>query len=162
MSEPINIAGAWFAAIARCQTTKHARFFENGCSSCGNERRRWLAYVVALSMSMRKENLLYLHTGPHHGHFLTNILQNSRICIHVDEPVTLQRGQPSPCDSALVYKSAVAYGQVRVVEEAGASEKKAWFFDRLLERLKEPMSAYERRGIRCWIALFCSRWHSKS
>jgi len=33
-----------------------------------------------------------------------------------------------------------------VVEEAGASEKKAWFFDRLLERLKEPMSAYERPG----------------
>jgi nitroimidazol reductase NimA-like FMN-containing flavoprotein (pyridoxamine 5'-phosphate oxidase superfamily) len=60
--------------------------------------------------------------------------------------VTLQRGQPSPCDSALVYKSAVAYGQVRVVDEAGANAKKAWFFDRLLERLKEPMSAYDRPG----------------
>jgi nitroimidazol reductase NimA-like FMN-containing flavoprotein (pyridoxamine 5'-phosphate oxidase superfamily) len=101
-------------------------------------------YVVALMYLYEEGNLLYLHTGPHQGHFLANIRQNSRICIHVDEPVTLQRGQASPCDSALVYKSAVAYGQVRVVEEAGANEKKAWFFDRLLERLKEPMSAYER------------------
>ena len=58
----------------------------------------------------------------------------------------MQRGQPSPCNSALVYKSAVAYGEVRVLEGAGVAEKKAWFFDRLLERLKEPMSAYERPG----------------
>jgi hypothetical protein len=46
----------------------------------------------------------------------------------------------------LVYKSAVAYGEVRVLEGADVDEKKAWFFDRLLERLKEPMSAYERPG----------------
>jgi nitroimidazol reductase NimA-like FMN-containing flavoprotein (pyridoxamine 5'-phosphate oxidase superfamily) len=103
-------------------------------------------YVVALMYVYEEGNLLYLHTGPHQGHFLANIRENSRICIHVDEPVTLQRGQPSPCNSALVYKSAVAYGVVRVVEEADADEKKAWFFDRLLQRLKEPMSAYERPG----------------
>lgn len=56
----------------------------------------------------------------------------------MDEPGSLQRGQPSPCNSALVYESAVAHGEIRVVEETGANEKKAWFFDRLLERLKEP------------------------
>jgi uncharacterized protein len=33
-----------------------------------------------------------------------------------------------------------------VVDEPAADEKKAWFFDRLLERLKEPMSAYEKPG----------------
>ena len=44
----------------------------------------------------------------------------------------------------MVYKSAVAYGEVRVLEGPGVNEKKAWFFDRLLERLKEPMAAYER------------------
>jgi hypothetical protein len=58
--------------------------------------------------------------------------------------VTVERGQPSPCDSALVYKSAVACGEVRVVEEAGANEKKAWFFERL-QRLKEAM-AVQRPG----------------
>lgn len=103
-------------------------------------------YVVALMYVYEEGDLLYLHTGPHQGHFLANIRENPRICIHVDEPGSMQRGQPSPCNSALVYKSAVAYGEVRVVDEAGANEKTAWFFDRLLERLKEPMSAYERPG----------------
>jgi len=103
-------------------------------------------YVVALMYVYEEGELLYLHTGPHQGHFLANIRENSRICIHVDEPGTLQRGQPSPCNSALVYKSVVAYGEVRVFDGASSNEKKAWFFDRLLERLKEPMSAYERPG----------------
>ncbi len=103
-------------------------------------------YVVALMYVYEEGNLLYLHTGPHQGHFLANIRENRRVCIHVDEPGPMQRGQPSPCNSALVYKSAVAYGEVRVLEGASVDEKKAWFFDRLLERLKEPMSAYERPG----------------
>jgi uncharacterized protein len=103
-------------------------------------------YVVALMYVYEEGDLLYLHTGPHQGHFLANIRENPRLCIHVSEPGAMQRSQPSPCNSALVYKSAVAYGTVRVFEGAGANEKKAWFFDRLLERLKEPMAAYEQPG----------------
>ena len=101
-------------------------------------------YVVALMYVYEEGNFLYLHTGPHQGHFLANIRDNPRVCIHVDENGPLQRGQPSPCNSALVYKSVVAYGEVRVLEGPGVNEKKAWFFDRLLDRLKEPMSAYQR------------------
>lgn len=103
-------------------------------------------YVVALMYVYEAGDLLYLHTGPHQGHFLANVRENPRVCIHVDEPGPMQRGQFSPCNSALVYKSAVAYGEVRVFAGAGADAKKAWFFDRLLERLKEPMSAYEQPG----------------
>jgi uncharacterized protein len=91
-------------------------------------------------------NLLYLHTGPHQGHFLANVKENSHICIQVDEPGHLQRGQPSPCDSALVYKSVIAFGTVRVLEDTSAKEKKIWFLDRLMEKLKEPISAYEKPG----------------
>lgn len=119
---------------------------EHAVAHVGTTDQSGSPYVVALMYVYEEGNLLYLHTGPHQGHFLANIRENPRICIHVDEPVSLQRGQPSPCDSALVYKSAVAYGEVRVVEEAGTNEKKAWVFDQLLERLKEPMSAYERPG----------------
>jgi len=91
-------------------------------------------------------NLLYVHTGPHQGHFLANIRQNPRVCVHVDEPGTMLRGQPSPCNSALVYKSAVAFGAIRVVEGTESNERKVWFLDRLMERLEEPMSAYEKPG----------------
>jgi nitroimidazol reductase NimA-like FMN-containing flavoprotein (pyridoxamine 5'-phosphate oxidase superfamily) len=100
-------------------------------------------YVVALMYVYESGDRLYLHTGPHHGHFLANIHQNPKICIHVGESGPLQRGKPSPCDSALVYKSAVAFGSVQVFETSAANDKKAWFFDRLMERLKEPLSAYE-------------------
>jgi hypothetical protein len=100
-------------------------------------------YVVPLMYVYEEGELLYLHTGPHQGHFLANIQENSRICIEVDEPGALQRGKPSACNSALVYKSVIAYGTVHVVDGPTAKEKKAWFFDRLLERLNEPLSAYE-------------------
>jgi nitroimidazol reductase NimA-like FMN-containing flavoprotein (pyridoxamine 5'-phosphate oxidase superfamily) len=42
-------------------------------------------YVVPLMYVYEERNLLYLHTGPHHGHFLANIRENSRICIQVNE-----------------------------------------------------------------------------
>jgi uncharacterized protein len=103
-------------------------------------------YVVPLMYVYEAGNLLYLHTGPHHGHFLANIHDNARICLQINETGPMQRGQPSPCNSALVYKSVIAFGLVRVFDGPTANEKKVWFFDRLLERLNEPMSAYEKPG----------------
>lgn len=103
-------------------------------------------YVVPLMYVYEDGNSLYLHTGPHQGHFLANIRQNPRICIQVNETGPLHRGQPSPCNSALVYKSAIAFGAVRVVDGPNLNRQKTWFFDRLLERLKEPMSAYQDPG----------------
>ncbi len=101
-------------------------------------------YVVPLMYVYEEGDFLYLHTGPHQGHFLENVRQNPRLCVQVNDTGPMHRGQPSPCYSALVYKSAIAYGTVRVVEGVGTDAKKAWFFDRLLERLNEPMSAYEK------------------
>ena len=103
-------------------------------------------YVVPLMYVYESGNLLYLHTGPHQGHFLANVGANPRICIQVNETGPMHRGQPSPCNSALVYRSVIAYGRVHVVEGDGLNQKKTWFFDRLLERLNEPMSAYEKPG----------------
>jgi nitroimidazol reductase NimA-like FMN-containing flavoprotein (pyridoxamine 5'-phosphate oxidase superfamily) len=73
-------------------------------------------YVVPLMYVCEEGNHRYLHTGPHQEHFLANIRQNPRICIQVGETEPMQRGQPSPCNSALVYKSVIAYGKVRVVD----------------------------------------------
>ena len=103
-------------------------------------------YVVPLMYIYEDGDVLYLHTGPHQGHFLSNIRANPRICVQVNETGPMQRGQPSPCNSALVYKSVVAYGTVRVVEDPSADEKKTWFLDRLLERRNQAMSAYDKPG----------------
>lgn len=103
-------------------------------------------YVVPLMYVYEEGNSLYLHTGPHQGHFLANIRENPRICIQVNETGPLHRGQPAPCNSALVYKSAIAFGTVRIVDGPDLNQQKTWFFDRLLERLMEPIAAYEQPG----------------
>src|SRR5580700_2427454 len=98
----------------------------NAIAHVGTSDASGWPYVVPLMYVYEAGNLLYLHTGPHQGHFLANIRENPRICIQVNETGSLQRGQPSPCNSALVYKSAIAYGMVNVVEGSSADEKKAW------------------------------------
>jgi hypothetical protein len=45
-----------------------------------------------------------------------------------------------------VYKSAIAYGTVRVVDGPSVNQQKTWFLDGLLERLNEPMSVYQQPG----------------
>lgn len=100
-------------------------------------------YVVPLAYVYEVGDLLYLHTGPHQGHFLANVRENPRICIQLNETGPWQRGRPSPFDSALVYRSVIAFGKVRIMQEPGLGEKKRWFIDRLLERLNDSRSSYE-------------------
>ena len=120
----------------RRQTVIHA----GTCDASG-----W-PYVVPLMYVYEGGDLLYLHTGNHQGHFLANVRENPHICLQADEPGPLQRGQPSPCNSALVYGSVIAYGTVQVLDGPLANQKKTWFLDRLLEKLHEPLSAYEQPG----------------
>lgn len=42
-------------------------------------------YVVPLVYIYEGGDLLYLHTGDHQGHFLTNVQNNPRICVEVSE-----------------------------------------------------------------------------
>ena len=119
-------------------------FLRRGCvARVGTSDASGWPYVVALMYVHEGGDILYLHTGDHQGHFLANIRQNPRICIHVGEDGNLHRGKPYVCDSALAYKTAVVYGTVRILDGPDVNRKKAWFFDRLLERMNEPKSAYE-------------------
>jgi len=101
-------------------------------------------YVVPLMYVYEGGDLLYLHTGPHQGHFLANVRENPRICIQLNESGPWHRSQPTAFDSSLVYKSVIVFGEVRIMEDPGLNEKKAWFFDRLLERLNDHKSNYQK------------------
>src|SRR5579864_4745809 len=72
------------------------------------------SYVVPLMYVYEEGERLFIHTGARGGHFLSNIASNSKICITVSEPGTMQQGAPSPCNSALVYTSAIVFGRVRL------------------------------------------------
>ena len=67
-------------------------------------------YVVPLVYIYEGGDSLYLHTGSHQGHFLTNLQQNSRICVEVSDIGPLHNGKRFACDSALVYTSVVVFG----------------------------------------------------
>lgn len=101
-------------------------------------------YVVPLMYVYEGGDLLYLHTGPHQGHFLANVRENPRICLQLNDSSAWHPAQPTPFDSSLVYKSVIVFGKVRILQDPGLRDKKVWFFDRLLERLNDRKSNYEK------------------
>ncbi len=100
-------------------------------------------YVVPLVYIYESGDKLYLHTGDHQGHFLTNLQQNPRICVEVAEIGPLHRGKPYACNSALVYTSVVVFGSVRVLHGPDSRQMKTWFLDRLLAKHGDPSWTFE-------------------
>src|SRR6185437_2369619 len=50
-------------------------------------------YFVALVYVYEGGEVLYLHTGAHQGHFLTNVQHDTRICVEVSEIGPLHKGK---------------------------------------------------------------------
>jgi nitroimidazol reductase NimA-like FMN-containing flavoprotein (pyridoxamine 5'-phosphate oxidase superfamily) len=111
-------------------------------ASVGTSDTAGWPYVVPLMYVYEEGDRLFLHTGARGGHFISNIRENPKICITVSEPGPLQQGSPSPCNSALVYKSAVVFGTVRIYEAPDVNQRKSWFFDQLLDRLGDSREKY--------------------
>ena len=116
---------------------------QNAVAHVGTSDAEGWPYVVPLMYVYEDGQDLFLHTGGRGGHFLANIRENPKICITVSEPGPVQQGSPSPCNSALVYKSAVVYGTVRVCGGPNLDEQKIWFFDQLLARLGDSRANYK-------------------
>lgn len=98
-------------------------------------------YVVPLVYIYEAGDLLYLHTGGHQGHFLTNVQRDPRICVEVSDIGPLHKGKRFACDSALVYTSVITFGPVRILYHD--REKKSWFLDRLLAKHGDPSWTFE-------------------
>jgi uncharacterized protein len=111
--------------------------------SCSTRRCKRLALCGTTRLHLRRGDLLYLHTGDHQGHFLTNAQNNPRICVEVSEIGDLHRGKPYACNSALVYTSVVVFGSVRILHGPESREKKQWFLDQLLAKYGQPEWTFE-------------------
>jgi len=111
-------------------------------ASVGTSDETGWPYVVPLMYVYEEGDRCFLHTGGRGGHFLSNIRRNPKICVTVSASGQMQQGSPSPCDSALVYQSAIVFGTVRVCDGVDLEEKKTWFFDRLLDRLGDSRENY--------------------
>jgi nitroimidazol reductase NimA-like FMN-containing flavoprotein (pyridoxamine 5'-phosphate oxidase superfamily) len=87
-----------------------------------------------------------LHNTAARGHLRTNVDGNPRACFEVDEPLKVFDYGRFECDTGLAYRSAIAYGRIRVIDDRAA---KIRFFDALLAKYGtgvpgRPKSFYPR------------------
>jgi len=87
-------------------------------------------YVVPL-LHVYSGDEIGLHNTAARGHLRTNVDGNPRACFEVDEPMKVFDYGRFECDTGLAYRSAIAYGHIRVLDERAA---KIRFFDALLAK----------------------------
>ena len=102
-------------------------------------------YVVPL-LHVFDGNVISMHNAAASGHFRFNVERDARACFEVDEPVQVFDYGRFECDSGLAYRSAIAYGRIRIVEDTSA---KVRFFDAFLTKYGtgipgRPKSFYPR------------------
>jgi uncharacterized protein len=139
---PVNHKGHMFRAKRQLPDEEAQEFLRRGMTAhVGSISADGSPYVVPLVYVYEGGDLLYLHTGSHQGHFLTNVQHDPRICVEVSELGPLHKGKRFACDSALVYSSVITFGAVRILVHD--REKKAWFLDRLLAKMGDPSWHFE-------------------
>lgn len=94
------------------------------------------------------EGEIWFHNTSHLGHLLTNIRRQPSVCFETDEPGDAYAYGRFQCDTGLAYRSVIAFGEARVIEE---EVSKSRFFDHLMtkylpEELGRPKSFYPRLG----------------
>jgi uncharacterized protein len=92
------------------------------------------------------EGEIWFHNTSHPGHLRMNVLRRPSVCFEADEPGDVYAYGRFQCDTGLAYRSVIAFGEVRVVEDATS---KARFFDHLMakyfsEEPGRPKSFYPR------------------
>ncbi|MCU9595404.1 pyridoxamine 5'-phosphate oxidase family protein [Caldibacillus thermolactis] len=99
-------------------------------------------YVIPLIYFYDGKDKIYIHTGNlRKSHFVENIKENPKVSIEVCEMGDIHPGKKYACQSALVYRSVVVFGQIKKIDE---DAKKEWFFDRLLEKYGNPEWNFEK------------------
>ena len=102
-------------------------------------------YVAPL-LHVFSGDVISMHNTAVRGHLRSNVERDPRACFEVDEPVKVFDYGRFECDSGLAYRSAIAYGRIRIVDERAA---KIRFFDELLAKYGtgvpgRPKSFYPR------------------
>jgi nitroimidazol reductase NimA-like FMN-containing flavoprotein (pyridoxamine 5'-phosphate oxidase superfamily) len=81
------------------------------------------------------EGEIYLHNTSARGHLRENIDHEARVCFEMDEPGEVFPYGRFECDTSVAFKSVIAFGKIRVVEDAGAKQR---FFEALMKKYDRP------------------------
>ena len=114
----------------RCQETI-AHAYCGRLASVGPDG--WPYVVPLLYVWMNGE--IWVHNTRARGHLRTNVDHDSRVSFEVDDPGEVFAYGRFECDTSVAYRSIVAFGRIRVVEEW--DQKKA-FFDAFMEKYSDP------------------------
>ena len=87
-------------------------------------------YILPLLHVFAGDEIM-VHNAAVRGHLRQNVERDARVCYEVDEPVQVFDYGRFECDTGLAYRSAIAYGRIRIVEERAAKNR---FFDALLAK----------------------------
>ena len=87
-------------------------------------------YVVPL-LYVWKDGEIWTHNTRVEGHLRGNVRHEARVCFEIDEPGEVFPYGRFECDTSVEYRSVVAFGRIRIVEER---ERKAAFFDALMAK----------------------------
>jgi len=74
---------------------------------------------------------IWVHNTRARGHLRTNIEHERRVCFEVDEAGTVFSYGRFACDTSIEYRSVVAFGCIRIVEDR---DQKAAFFDAFMKK----------------------------
>jgi nitroimidazol reductase NimA-like FMN-containing flavoprotein (pyridoxamine 5'-phosphate oxidase superfamily) len=114
------------------------------CGRLGTVSEDGWPYVVPL-LHVFSGDEIGLHNTAVQGHLRTNVQREARACFEVDEPIKVFDYGRFECDSGLAYRSAIAYGSIRIVDDRTA---KARFFDAFMAKYgtgaERPKSFYPR------------------
>ena len=100
------------------------------CGRLGTVGPEGWPYVCPLLFVWRDERIWVHRTGDG-GHLRRNLQHSARVCFEIDEPGEVFPYGRFDCDTALAYRSLVAFGTAGRTEDAAA---KAGFFDALMAK----------------------------
>ena len=102
-------------------------------------------YIVPL-LHVFSGEVITVHNAAARGHLRINVERDARACFEVDEPLKVFDYGRFECDSGLAYRSAIAYGRIRIQDDRAAKSR---VFDAFLAKYGtgvpgRPKSFYPR------------------
>jgi uncharacterized protein len=102
-------------------------------------------YIVPL-LYVFQGGEIWVHNSRTRGHLRANVEHDPRVCFEVDEPGEIFPYGRYECDTSVAYRSAIVFGQIRIVEER---EPKQAFFEAFMAKYSDsrwdrPQSVFPR------------------
>jgi uncharacterized protein len=132
-----DLRGQMFRAQRQMSSADARQFLsQQKIANIGTVDANGWPYVVPLAFIYEGTEELWFHTGWHEGHLFHNLKQNSKLCLEASGIGKLTPVEDGfACDSSLLYSSIIVFGTAVVIDD---NERKAWFFDRMVEKYGDP------------------------